>query len=282
MQLPQVQRHGHISEHHLEYFYYITLGAFAGFLAGLLGVGGGLVIVPVLATLFVGMSIGGELVMHLAVGTSLATIVFTSLSSIWAHHKKGAVRWREVAQLTPGIVLGAWVGAAIADVLPTAALRFFFGVFELGVAIQLSLNIKAQPKRRLPGTPGMIGAGSLIGGVSAIVGIGGGTMTVPFLVWCNVVMREAVATAAACGLPIAVAGSVGFVIAGWNEPASPPLSLGYVYVPALLSIAGVSMLFAPLGARLAHWLPADKLKKVFAMMLYALAVYMLWGVWFSD
>ena len=265
----------------MEYLSYIALGTCAGFLAGLLGVGGGLVIVPVLATLFVATAVNGELLMHLAVGTSLATIMFTSLSSVWAHHRKGAVQWRTVGRLTPGIVLGAWIGAAIADMLPTATLRILFGLFELYVAIQLSLNIKPKPQRNLPGSGGMLGVGSAIGSVSAIVGIGGGTMTVPFLVWCNVAMREAVATSAACGMPIAVAGTIGFIVAGWGNPALPSMSIGYVYLPALLSIAGASILSAPLGARLAHRLPADKLKKIFAVVLYALAIYMLLSSWIS-
>jgi len=249
------------------------LGVFAGLAAGLLGVGGGLLIVPVLAMLFTGA--GYDKVMHLAVGTSLATIVFTSIASVRAHHRHGAVRWPVFWRLTPGIVLGALAGAAIADRLPGDSLRIVFGLFELWVAVQMSLDLRPAPHRSLPGTAGLILAGSVIGGVSAIVGIGGGTLTVPFLVWCNVAMRQAVATSAACGLPIAVAGSLGFILTGWDAPGRPSLSLGYVHLPTLAAIVVTSMLAAPAGARLAHRLPARTLKRIFALLLFALAAKML-------
>lgn len=249
------------------------LGVFAGLAAGLLGVGGGLVIVPVLAMLFT--AAGYDHVMHLAVGTSLATIVFTSLSSVRAHHRHGAVLWPVFRRLTPGIVIGALAGAAIADRLPGDRLRLVFGLFELWVAVQMSLDIRPAPHRRLPGPVGMGLAGFVIGGVSAIVGIGGGTLTVPFLVWCNVAMRQAVATSAACGLPIAIAGSLGFLVTGWDAPGRPPGSLGYLHLPALGAIVVTSMLAAPWGARLAHRLPARTLKRIFALLLFALAAKML-------
>jgi len=257
--------------------FYLALGAIAGLVAGLLGVGGGLIIVPALAVLFAREGIDPAVIMHLAIGTSLASIVFTSLSSVWAHHRHGAVRWAEVGRLAPGIVLGAWLGAAVADMLPAAGLRRIFGLFELYVATQMAFGFRPAPHRRLPGRWGMGGAGLLIGGVSAIVGIGGGTLTVPFLAWCNVSMREAVATSAACGLPIALAGAAGFVSMGLNATGLPPATLGYVHLYALLGIIAASMLFAPLGARLVHRLPADRLRQVFAVLLYALAAYMLFG-----
>ncbi len=250
-----------------------ALGVFAGLVAGLLGVGGGLIIVPVLALLFERAGYGP--VMHLAIGTSLATIVFTSIASVRAHHRHGAVRWPVFFRLTPGIVAGALLGAAVADRLPTDALRLFFGLFELFVAVQLTLDLRPKPQRRLPGSLGMGLAGAVIGGVSAIVGIGGGTLTVPFLVWSNVAMREAVATSAACGLPIAVAGAFGFMLAGRDATGLPPGSLGYVHLPSLAAIVATSILFAPLGARLAHRLPARTLKRIFALLLFVLAVRML-------
>ncbi len=258
-----------------ELVFYLLLGGVAGILAGLLGVGGGLVIVPVLAWLFYRADIAQEVVMHLAIGTSLATIVFTAISSIWAHHRRGAVLWAAFLQMTPGIVLGAALGAAVADKLPSETLQGIFGVFELVVALQMGLNIQPDPHRTLPGRWGMSGAGSLIGMVSAVVGIGGGTMTVPFLQWCNVPMRQAVATSAACGLPIAAAGAVGFVIAGWGTPALPAWSSGYLYWPAFAGIVVASMLFAPVGARLAHRLPAASLKRFFALFLAFLGLRML-------
>lgn len=256
---------------------YLLLGAFAGTLAGLLGVGGGLVIVPALMFVFRGQGFVEAFVVHLAVGTSLATIVFTSISSIRAHHRRGAVLWPVVRQLTPGIVVGSLIGAAIADAMPAAVLRTVFGVFELAVAAEMAFGRKPSPHRRLPALPGMFAVGSVFGGLSAIIGIGGGTLTVPFLIWCNVAMRNAVATSAACGLPIAVAGTAGFVLTGWGEPGLPEWSTGYVYWPALLVIALATVVFAPLGARLAHTLPAATLKRFFAVFLAFLGVRMLIG-----
>ena len=256
---------------------YLLLGAFAGLVAGLLGVGGGLIIVPVLVFIFTDQGLAEHLIVHLAVGTSLATIVFTSISSVRAHHQHGAVLWPVFWQLTPGIVVGAWLGAAFADVLASDQLRRFFGVFELLVAIQMTFNVKPRPHRQLPGRPGMLGAGGVIGAISAIVGIGGGTMTGPFLVWCNVVMRKAVATSSACGLPIAIAGATGFIVTGWNAIDLPAYSSGYVYWPAFLGIVIASILTAPIGARLAHRLPAAQLKRIFAILLYILGLRMLLG-----
>jgi uncharacterized membrane protein YfcA len=256
---------------------YIGLGAFAGVLAGLFGVGGGLVIVPVLAFLFQQQGIPSEVLMHLAVGTSLATIVFTSLSSVYAHHRRGAVQWSAVARLAPGIVIGAWIGAVLAERLPGVQLRTVFGVFELLVALQMGLALRASAHRRLPGWMGMGIAGSIIGAVSAIVGIGGGTMTVPFLQWCNMPMRHAVATSAACGLPIAIAGTLGFVVSGWGKATLPELSSGFLYWPAFAGIVAASVVFAPLGARLAHALPAAQLKRFFALFLAFLGLRMLLG-----
>ncbi|MCP4407688.1 MAG: sulfite exporter TauE/SafE family protein [Gammaproteobacteria bacterium] len=260
------------------YIYYVLFGTLAGFVAGLLGVGGGLIIVPLLAMSFAAQGFVDSVIMHLAVGTSLATIVFTSISSIWAHHRHGAVRWHEFMRLAPGIVTGAWMGAALANILPTTMLSTVFGVFELYVAIQMTLNIKPKPHRRLPEYLGMFGVGNVIGGVSAVVGVGGGTLTVPFLVWCNVSIREAIATSAACGLPIALSGSMGFVISGWSEYNLPVYSLGYLHLPALIGIVAASVVVAPLGAKWAHRLPAHRLKQVFAIVLYILAAYMLLGI----
>ncbi len=258
-----------------ELLIYLSIGAFAGVLAGLLGVGGGLVIVPVLAFVFTGLGFAGDSIMHLAVGTSLATIVLTSISSVRAHHRRGAVLWSVFWRLMPGIVLGAWLGAAIAHSLPSPDLRLVFGVFELVVATQMGFGLKPAPHRGLPAAAGMGLAGGVIGTISAIIGVGGGTLTVPFLAWCNVAMRNAVATSAACGLPIAVAGTVGFVVAGWGEAGLPAWSSGYIYWPAFAGVSVASALFAPLGARLAHSLPTAVLKRLFALLLALLGLRML-------
>lgn len=254
---------------------YVALGAFAGVMAGLLGVGGGLIIVPVLAWILHGQQVSDALVMHMAIGTSLATIVVTSLSSIRAHHQRGAVLWPVVWRLTPGIVIGAWLGAAVADLLSSVVLTKIFAVFVLLVAAQIAFGAKPAPHRGLPGAPGLAAAGGIIGAVSAIVGIGGGSLTVPFLTWCNTSIRQSVATSAACGLPIALAGSVGFIATGLNATGLPTWSLGYVYGPALFGVAVASMFSAPLGAKLAHTLPTEILKKVFAVFLALVGAKML-------
>ena len=256
---------------------YLAVGAFAGTLAGLFGVGGGLVIVPVLVFVFKGQGISEAVIMHLAVGTSLATIVFTAISSVRAHHQRGAVRWDAVRRLTPGIVVGALVGAAIADAMPTPVLRVFFAVFELTVAALLWWNRQPAAHRSLPGTVGMSTAGGVIGAVSSVVGIGGGAPPRPvlFLACGNVQLRAAVATSSACGLPIAIAGAAGFLIMGWGEPQLPALATGYIYWPAFAGIGVASMLFAPLGAKLAHALPVATLRKFFALFLAVLGVRML-------
>ncbi|MDP1708540.1 MAG: sulfite exporter TauE/SafE family protein [Gammaproteobacteria bacterium] len=254
---------------------YLLLGAFVGVVAGLFGVGGGLIIVPALLFIFHGSGMSATVVMHMAIGTSLATIMVTSLSSVRAHHQHGAVLWPIVAKLAPGIVAGTLFGAYIVNQLPNATLRIIFGVFELLVAAQMAFGIKAAPHRQLPGWPGMSVTGAIIGKVSAIIGIGGGTLTVPFLVWCNTGIRQAVATSAACGLPIAVAGTVGFVITGWNTPQLPAWSTGYIYWPAFAGIALASVLSAPLGARLAHTLPVGQLRIYFSLLLALLGMRML-------
>lgn len=253
---------------------YLAAGAVAGLIAGLFGVGGGLIIVPVLVYVFSTQGLNAELIVHMAIGTSLATIVFTSLSSVRAHHKRGAVRWDLFWQLTPSIVIGALLGSIVADWMPAAVLSRFFAVFEWLVAIQLLLNFRPKPSRTVPGKLGMAAVGNSIGALSSIVGVGGGTMTVPFLVWCNVAVHQAVGTSSACGIPIAVAGAVGFVVMGWEASQPVAWSLGYLYLPAFLGVVAASVLFAPVGAWVAHRLPGDKLKRLFGLFLFALGVYM--------
>ena len=254
---------------------YLLCGTVAGVLAGLLGVGGGLVIVPVLSVLFAMQGFASDVMVHVAVGTSLATIVFTSLSSVRAHHKRRAVLWPVVWQLVPGIVIGALLGAAVANAMPTNILRTFFAVFEVLVAIQMFLSLRPQAERDLPARWGMSLAGSSIGLISSIVGIGGGTLTVPFLVWCRVTVHQAIGTSSACGLPIALGGTIGFIVMGWENPVLPASSSGYVYWPAWVGIVTASVVAAPAGASLAHRLPAKSLKKIFAIFLLVLAAIML-------
>jgi len=240
---------------------FLLLGVFAGLVAGLLGAGGGLIIVPVLAFVFHKQGFSSGLVMHLAIGTSLATIIFSSISSMRAHHRHGAILWPVFRKLLPGIGLGALAGAFLAKLLSTQFLNNFFAVFELMVAVQMAINLRPKSARQLPQSIGILFVGGITGVVSSIVGVGGGTMVVPFLVWCNVAMRNAVATSSACVLPLAIAGTLGFVMGGWKNIDLPDYSFGFIYLPALLGVIITSVLFAPVGARLAHRLPAVVLKK---------------------
>jgi len=257
---------------------YALAGAVAGVLAGLLGVGGGIVIVPVLSVLFAWQGMPVEYQMQLALATSLASIIFTSLSSMKAHHSHGAVRWNVVKSLSPGIVIGSFAGSWIASLLSTNFLRVFFLCFLYYVSIQMFLNIKPKAHRDLPDTKGMFGAGGFIGVISALVGIGGGTLTVPFLSWCNTPIHQAVGTSAAVGLPIALASTLGYVLSGLNKPGLPDHTLGFIYIPALVGLVVMSMLTAPTGAKIAHKLPVAKLKKAFAGFLFLMATRMLFQV----
>lgn len=261
----------------LEFLTYLALGAGAGTLAGLFGIGGGLIIVPVLFFGFQAQGVASEILMHLAVGTSLATIVFTSMSSIRTHHQQGGVLWALLRPMAVGITLGALLGAVTASYLPSVFLQRLIGVFAVLVAFRMVWSANPKAGRIAPGAPGLVAAGGFIGWVSAIVGIGGGTLTVPFLSWCNVRMQQAIGTSAACGFPIAVAGALGNVMTGWQQPGLPAYSLGFIYLPALLGIALTSVPFARLGALLAHRLPAQTLKRIFAALLLIIGVRFLIG-----
>lgn len=255
----------------------LVLGSATGFAAGLLGIGGGMLLVPFLTMLFTAQHFPIEHVVHMAIATSLATILFTSVSSVRAHHRRGAVMWRVVKILAPGIVLGSVIGAQIAGRLPTAWIALVFALFVGFSATQMILDRKPEPHRELPPPLGMFGVGSGIGVASSLVGAGGGFISVPFMVWCNVKMHNAVATSAALGFPIAAAGTIGYIVAGlFVHEGLPAGSIGFIYVPALLSVAAASVLTAPLGARAAHALNTRRLKRVFAVLLYLLAGYMLY------
>ncbi len=258
---------------------YLALGLVSGFIAGLLGVGGGLVLVPVLSWLYAGQGFADAYNIHLALGTSLAVIVLTSISSLRAHHTHGAVRWPAVRRIAPGIVLGTLTGAIVAAWAPDRGLKWFFAGFLFYAASQMLFGFKPNPHRELPGWFGMSAVGAIIGLVSSWVGIGGGTLSVPFLNWCNVRFQEAIGTSAAIGFPIAVAGATGYALSGQMATAAlPPGSLGFIYLPALAAIALMSMLTAPWGARLTHRLPVTRLKRLFAGLLYLLALRMIWGL----
>lgn len=254
----------------------LAVGAVIGVAAGLLGIGGGMIAVPFMTFVFTAMHFPAEHIVHMAIATSLATILFTSVSSVRAHHKRGAVLWPVAAKLAPGILAGSLAGARIASSLPTRWLATVFAVFVGFSATQMLLDRKPKPNRTLPGTAGMVGAGGVIGLASAIVGAGGAFISVPFMTWCNVRIHNAVATSASLGFPIAAAGTLGYVIAGWNQTVDTPGAVGFIHLPALVSVACASVLTAPLGAKLAHSLDTRRLKRVFAVLLYLLSSYMLY------
>lgn len=254
----------------------LLMGTAGGYAAGLLGIGGGMVLVPFITMIFSARGFPAELVVHMAIATSLATIMFTSLASVRAHHLHGAVLWPVVRMLAPGILIGSWIGPWIGKQLNSSVLALVFALFVAFSATQMLLNKKAQAARDLPKAPGMFAAGGVIGIVAGLVGAGGGFISVPFMTWCNVRMHNAVATSAALGFPIALAGTLSNVYFGLGEARLPAYSLGFVYLPALVVIAAASVTMAPMGARAAHKMPVATLKRIFAAILYALAGYMLW------
>jgi len=258
---------------------YLAIGLAVGFLAGLLGIGGGMVMVPMLVFVFTAKGFPGEHMMHLALATALATIAFTSLSSVRAHHRHGGVDWAVARTMAPGIVAGSLAAALVAGFIPTRPLAVFFTGFMFYAAAQMFVEIKPRAARQLPGRAGLFAAGAGIGGISSVLAAGGAFLSIPFLAWCNMPLKRAIGTAAANGFPIAVAGTVGYVAQGMRVRGLPEWSLGYVYLPALLLVVAASMPMAPLGARLAHRLPVRRLRVVFALMLFALGLRMLANLW---
>ncbi|MED5620036.1 sulfite exporter TauE/SafE family protein [Ideonella sp. BN130291] len=255
----------------------LLLGCGTGFLAGLLGIGGGMLMVPFMTLLLSQRGVPAALAVKMAIATSMATILFTSVSSVRAHHKRGAVRWDVVRTLAPGIVVGGLIaGAGVFALLKGTTLALVFAIFVGFSATQMLLDKKPKPTRQLPGPAGRFAAGGGIGFISGLVGAGGGFVSVPFMTWCNVPMHNAVATSAALGFPIALANTVGYVVGGWSLPNPLPGALGYLWLPALAVIATASVLLAPLGARAAHAMNVKQLKRAFAGMLYLLAAYMLY------
>lgn len=257
---------------------YLALGAVVGFMAGLLGIGGGGIMVPVLTSLFLWQGVPEEQVVHQALGTSMAAIIITSVASLRAHHRRGGVRWPIVRCMAGGVVLGAFGATFMVAEAASLFLAIFFSLFMGGVATQMLLNRSPAPGRQLWRGPGLFAAGTAIGSVSALVSIGGGSLTVPFLVWQNVDMRQAIGTSAALGLPLSLAGTAGFIMAGWSAAPAGSQTLGFVYVPAVIAISLVSIGTAPLGVAAAHRLPLSLIKKVFALLLILLSLKMLFSL----
>jgi uncharacterized membrane protein YfcA len=252
------------------------LGACAGFLAGLLGVGGGMLVVPFVTAILEHRGVAAALAVKMAIATSMSTIVFTSMSSVRAHHRRGTVRWDLVRGLAPGIVGGSLLASAgVFSAVKGSALAVFFALFVGLSATQMLRSRTTVAKGRMPGQWGQAAIGAVIGFVSGLVGAGGAFISVPFMTRRDVPIHQAVATSAALGFPIALANTVGYVVAGWSLPAALPGSVGYLYLPALAAVAACSVTTAPLGARVAHRLNVAQLRRAFALLLYALAAYML-------
>lgn len=253
----------------------LALGATTGFLAGLLGVGGGMTMVPFMTWILSSRGVEPGLAVKMAIGTSMATIVFTSMSSVRAHHQRGCVRWDLLRTLAPGLVFGGlFSGAGLFAVLRGKALALVFAVFIAFAAVQMLLDRKPAASRQMPGFAGQTAVGTAIGLISGLVGAGGAFLSVPFMIWCNVPLRQAVGTAAALGFPIALANTTGYVVAGWDLPAALPGAFGYLYLPALGILALASTSMAPLGARVAHGTDVKRLERIFAVLLLGLGGWM--------
>jgi uncharacterized membrane protein YfcA len=260
------------------YAAYLVLGAVAGFLGGMFGIGGGTVLVPVLLLLFEAQYFPAEHAMHLALGSAMSVILFTSIASTRKHHQHGAVNWRVVFGIAPGILLGTAIGSLAAASISPYFLTLFFALFICFAATQILLDIRPHASRQLPGSAGMTLMGTFTGWLSTLVSVGGGTLTVPFLLWCNVPLRHAIGTASAIGFPIAVGGTAGYILTGLHVTNLPTPSLGYVYLPAMLGCALASVITAPLGAKTAHRTNVAVLRKLFAVLLLGLAAKLLWKV----
>lgn len=257
--------------------FYLIAGALAGILGGLLGIGGGMILVPVLVYTLPAQGAAPEVVMQTALGTSLATITLTAVSSIRAHHQRGSVPWDLVRRMTPGILIGTLASASLAASLPGPILRRGFGLFLLFIAVRSLWPPRQIAERPLPGTLALIGAGGIIGLFSGLVGIGGGSLTMPYLYHRGLELRSAIGAAAACGLPIALAGSLGYFLAGRHVTGLAPNSSGFLYWPAIAGMGAATLLCVPYGARLAHRLPERWVRALFGIFSSLIGLRMLWG-----
>ena len=262
----------------MEYLLYLATGLFTGFLSGLLGIGGGLIMVPVLSFIFAHLGFPAEFIMHMALGTSLAVIMVTSIASSHAHHDHQNVDWAILKNITFGIMLGAFFGSLVAAKFDAGLLKGFFIIYVFLVALQILSEYVPNPTRILPARAALNCVGVAIGWVSSFVGIGGGTLSVPFLMYCNVPTKRAIGTSSAIGLPIAIAGALGYTISGLHVVSLPNFSLGFIYLPAFIINALASIISAPFGALLVQKLSVKKLKKIFAVLLIIIGLNMLYSL----
>jgi len=253
----------------------LLCGSISGFLAGLLGIGGGMILVPFMILVFNHLNFEPDLIVHMAIASGMATTVFTSLSAIWAHHKNSSIDWGLVRSLSPGLVMGSLIGGSeIFEALDTSWLSLFFAVFIVYTSIQMIINKKPKPGRDLPGSLGLFSFGAFAGTLSSLLGAGGAFVNVPFMLWCNVKPHIAMASSSGLGFPIAIAATIGYMYGSWSHPNLPPGSLGFVYVPAVACIVVVSIFTAPWGAKMAGKLNVAQLKRIFGVMLFIIAAFM--------
>jgi uncharacterized membrane protein YfcA len=258
---------------------YLATGAAVGFLAGLLGIGGGMTLVPILSAMFAAQELAPDHSVHLALATGMASIIFTSSASVREHHRHRAVDWSIVRRLAPGMLAGTLLSSAASGWISQRGLALAFAVIVFCGATQILLGRKPSASRRLPGLPWMFAIGVAMGVVCGLVSAGGTFLTVPFMLFCGVTMHVAIGTGAAIGVPIAVVGTVGYILSGLRVEDLPSLSLGFVYLPALAALVAASVTTAPFGARAAHKLPVHTLKRVFACLLYLLVARMAVTYW---
>ncbi|MEY8241044.1 MAG: sulfite exporter TauE/SafE family protein [Cycloclasticus sp.] len=262
----------------LEIFLYcLVFGIMSGVISGLLGIGGGIVIVPFLAWLLNNHGMPADTIMQTAIATSLATIIITSISSVLAQHRRGAILWPIVSILTPGIAVGAWFGADLAHFLSSQLLAMIFGGFLLLNGLRMAMDLKPQAHRELPSKLPLGLAGAVLGTLSTLIGIGGGTLTVPYMTWHNVPIKKAIALGSACGLPIALFGAFSFIIIGMQAESLPAGNIGYINLPAFFGISCTSLFAATWGVHLSHNIPTSALKKIFAILLVIVGAKMLLG-----
>lgn len=254
---------------------YVVAGAFVGVLAGMLGIGGGMTLVPILAALFAAQAFSPDYIVHLSLGTAMASIVFTSASGAREHYRLGGVDMNIVKRMSPGLVTGSLLATLAAGWISQAHLALAFSIIVYAGATQMIWNRKPSASRPLPGALFLYSLGTLIGIVCGLVSAGGAFLTVPFMLWCGVPLRTAIGTAAAMGIPVAIVGSAGYMMSGWNVPGLPEDAVGFVSLTALAGLVAGSVVTAPFGARLAHRLPVLALKRIFALLLYVLATKML-------
>jgi len=258
---------------------YLLIGAGVGFMAGLLGIGGGMLQVPLMVFVFTAKNYPPEHVMHMAIATAMATIPFTAAASVRAHHQRSNVDWRIVRWMLPGLLAGAALGALSTGAIPGRPLAIFFTVFIFFAATNMFFDISPKSRAQLPGAIGLLSFGTVTGAISSFLAAGAAFITIPFMTWCSVPLKRAIGTAAAIGFPLGVAGTLGYVWGGWARPGLPAGTIGFIYLPALVLIVVTSMPMAPIGARVSAALPVRQLRRVFGIVLYALVGRMLYTLW---